>query len=152
MAPDSPIQTAYLADDLDAFYAQDRRLRTLALGLTGVVLVLVDLGLVAVAAYLARLRMKEVAIRKALGATVTSLLALLNREFVGLVGVAFVLGSAAAYFVMDGWLAGFATRVAASPVVFVAVALVALALALAAVAGQALPAARVDPARVLRSE
>ncbi len=151
-APDRPMQYAVLTERIASFYEQDRRLRTLGMALTGVVLVLVGLGLVALTAYLTRLRMKEVAIRKVLGASVTDVLTLLSREFVALVALAAVLGSATAYLGMNRWLANFATRITVSPLVFVAVALVALALALAAVAGQALPAARVDPARVLRSE
>jgi putative ABC transport system permease protein len=105
-----------------------------------------------VAAYLTRLRMKEVAVRKVLGASVTGLLARLNREFVGLVGVAFVLGSGAAYLAMDRWLTGFATRITVSPLVFLGVGLGALALAVGAVSWQSLKAARVDPATVLRAE
>jgi putative ABC transport system permease protein len=110
------------------------------------------LGLLAITAYLTRLRLKEVAIRKALGASVTSILALLNREFVGLVGVAFVLGSGLSYLAVNEWLAGFATRIDVSPLVFLAVGVGALLLSVAAVSAQSLSAAQVDPARVLRSE
>jgi putative ABC transport system permease protein len=133
-------------------YPQDRRLRTLSVGLTGVAMALVVLGLLAMTAYLTRLRLKEVAIRKALGATIPSILRLLNREFVALVGVAFVLGSALSYLAISEWLAGFATRIDVSPVVFLAVGAGALLLSVAAVSAQSFSAAQVDPARVLRSE
>ena len=151
-ASGQPLDYEVLSDRIAAYYAQDRRLRTLALGLTGVALVLVALGLFSMAAYLTRLRRKEVAIRKALGATATSILRLLNREFVGLVGVALVLGSVLSYLAMDQWLSRFATRIDISPVVFLVVGLGALALAVGAVSAQALPAARLDPARVLQAE
>jgi putative ABC transport system permease protein len=141
-----------LTERIDAFYAQERRLRTLGLGLTGVALVLVMLGLVSITAYLTRLRLREVAIRKALGATATDVLTLLNREFVRWVGVAVVVGSAIAYLAMDRWLAGFATRISISPLVFLAVGASALALAVAAVSARSLPAARLRPARVLQSD
>ena len=149
---DIPLQYEVLSDRIASFYAQDRRLRTLSFGLTGVAMALVVLGLLAMTAYLTRLRLKEVAIRKALGATIPSLLRLLNREFVVLVGVAFVLGSALSYLAMSEWLAGFATRIDVSPLVFLAVGAGALLLSVAAVSAQSLSAARVDPARVLRSE
>jgi putative ABC transport system permease protein len=71
---------------------------------------------------------------------------------VGLVGVAFVLGSVAAYLAMDHWLTGFATRITVNPLVFAAVGLGALALAVGAVSWQSLKAAQADPARILRSE
>jgi putative ABC transport system permease protein len=149
---DRPAEYEVFTERIDAFYVQDRRLRTLGLGLTGVAMALVVLGLLAITAYLTRLRLKEVAIRKALGATMTSILALLNREFVGLVGVAFVLGSALSYLAVSEWLSGFATRIDVSPLVFLAVGTGALMLSVAAVSAQSLSAARVDPARVLRSE
>jgi putative ABC transport system permease protein len=149
--PGRSVEYEGLTERIDAFYAQDQRLRTLGLSLAGVALVLVVLGLLAITAYLTRLRLKEVAIRKALGASVPSILALLNREFVGLVGAAFVLGSLAGYLAMQEWLSGFATRIDVSPIVFLAVGLGALALAVAAVTGQSLSAARVNPARVLQS-
>jgi putative ABC transport system permease protein len=150
--PGRSVEYEVLAERIDAFYAQDQRLRTLGLSLAGVALVLVVLGLLAITAYLTRLRLKEVAIRKALGASVASILALLNREFVGLVGMAFVLGSTAGYFAMHEWLAGFATRIDVSPVVFLAIGAGALLLSVVAVSAQSLTAVRVDPARVLRSE
>jgi putative ABC transport system permease protein len=149
---DRPPEYEVITERIEAFYAQDRRLRTLSFGLTGVAMALVVLGLLAIVAYLTRLRMKEVAIRKALGATVPSILALLNREFVALVGVAIVLGSVLSYFVMSEWLAGFATRINVSPLVFLAMGAGALILAVGAVSAQSLSAARVDPAQVLRSE
>jgi len=151
-APEQPLDYEVITDRIASYYAQDRRLRTLGLGLTGVALVVVVLGLFSMAAYLTRLRLKEVAIRKALGATATSILQLLNREFVLLVAVATAIGSAAGYWATDWWLTRFATRIEISPFVFLAVGVGALTLAVAAVSAQALPAARVDPARVLRSE
>lgn len=151
-APAQPLDYEILTDRIADYYAQDRRLRTLGLSLTGVALVLVVLGLFSMAVYLTRLRRKEVAIRKALGATATSILRLLNREFVLLTGVATVLGSVAGYLAMDRWLARFATRINISPFVFLGIGAGALLLAVAAVSVQALPAARIDPAQVLRSE
>jgi len=152
VAPDSPLQYEALTDRVAAFYEQGRQLRTLGLSLTGVALILVILGLLAMAAYLTRLRLKEIAIRKTMGATVTGLLVRLNREFVVLTGIALVLGSAGAYIGMSRWLDGFATRVAIDPLVFGGVGLVAMGLAVGAVTWQSLSAARIDPAAVLRSE
>jgi putative ABC transport system permease protein len=110
------------------------------------------LGLVAVAAYATRLRVKEIGIRKALGASVASVLLLLNREFAALVAVALALGAPVAWWAATAWLDGFAYRIAVNPLVFAAVGAGTLALAAAAVTWQSLSAARVDPARVLRSE
>jgi len=149
--PDRPLQVEVLADRIDAFYAPDRRLRTLSMALTGIAMVLLVLGLLAITAYLTRLRLKEVAIRKALGASVGSILQLLNREFAGLVAIAFFLGTAGAYLLMNEWLSGFATRISISPLVFATVGLGAFGLAVTAVTMQSLSAARVNPASVLQA-
>jgi putative ABC transport system permease protein len=147
---DRPPEYEVFAERIGAFYAQDQRLRTL-LGLAGVAIDLVVLGLLAIAAYLSWLRLKRIAIRRALGASVTSILVLLNREFAGLVGVAFVLGSGLGNLAISEWLAGFATRIDVSPLVFLAVGTSAFLLAVVSVSARALPAARLNPARVLQS-
>ena len=152
LAPNTPLQYTFLDDQVAQLYAQDRRFATLSLGLAGLAGVLAVLGLTAVAAYMARLRVKEIGIRKALGASIPSILVLLNREFVALVGVALVVGGPLAWWGVEAWLGGFAYRISVSPLVFLGVGLGALALAVGAVSWQSLTTARVDPARVLRSE
>ena len=152
LAPNTPLQYTFLDDQVAQLYAQDRRFATLSLGLAGLAGVLAVLGLTAVAAYMARLRVKEIGIRKALGASVGSILVLLNREFVMLVGVALVGGGPLAWWAVDAWLSGFAYRIDVSPLVFLGVGLGALLLAVGAVTWQSVSTARVDPARVLRSE
>jgi putative ABC transport system permease protein len=152
LAPNTPLQYTFLDDQVAQLYAQDRRFATLSLGLAGLAGMLAVLGLTAVAAYMARLRVKEIGIRKALGASIPSILVLLNREFVVLVGVALALGAPLARWGVEAWLSGFAYRIDVSPLVFLGVGLGALALAVGAVTWQSLAAARVDPARVLRSE
>jgi putative ABC transport system permease protein len=152
LAPNTPLQYTFLDDQVAQLYAQDRRFAALSLGLAGLAGVLAVLGLTAVAAYMARLRVKEIGIRKALGASIPSILVLLNREFVALVGVALVVGGPLAWWGVEAWLGGFAYRISVSPLVFLGVGLGALALAVGAVSWQSLTTARVDPARVLRSE
>ena len=152
LAPNTPLQYTFLDDQVAQLYAQDRRFAALSLGLAGLAGVLAVLGLTAVAAYMARLRVKEIGIRKALGAGLASILVLLNREFVALVGVALLLGAPLAWWGVEAWLGGFAYRITVSPLVFLGVGGVALLLAVGAVTWQSLTTARVDPARVLRSE
>jgi hypothetical protein len=152
LVPDTPMQYAFLDDQVAQLYAQDRRFATLSLGLAGLAGVLAVLGLLSVAAYMARLRVKEIGIRKALGASVGSILVRLNREFVALVGVALLAGAPLAWWAVSAWLDGFAYRIAVHPLVFLGVGGGALLVAIAAVTAQSLSAARVDPAQVLRNE
>ena len=96
--------------------------------------------------------MKEIGVRKALGGSVTSIVALLNREYVRIVAVAFVVGAPLAWIAADWWLGQFADRIGLSVGPFLVAGVGALVVAVAAVSTQALRAARVDPAQVLRSE
>jgi putative ABC transport system permease protein len=150
--PDRPLRTTFLDEDVAQLYEQERRFTTLSGVLAGIAILLAALGLASLVAYLTRLRMKEIGIRKALGGTVASIVALLNREYVQIVGVAFLVGAPLAWLTADWWLGRFAYQVDLSVLPFVAAGLGALVVAAGAVSTQALRAARVDPATVLRAE
>jgi putative ABC transport system permease protein len=96
--------------------------------------------------------MKEIGVRKALGGSVAGIVALLNKEYVQIVGAAFLVGVPLAWWAARTWLGQFANQVGVSPLVFVGTGLGVLAVAVLAVSTQALRAARVDPATVPRSE
>jgi ABC-type antimicrobial peptide transport system permease subunit len=133
-------------------YEQEARFTTLSGVLAGIAILLAALGLASLVAYLTRLRMKEIGVRKALGGSVASIVALLNKEYVQLVGAAFFVGVPLAWWAAHTWLGQFVNQVGVSPLVFVGTGLGALVVAVLAVSTQALRAARVDPATVLRSE
>jgi putative ABC transport system permease protein len=104
------------------------------------------------AAYAAQRRQKEIGIRKAIGASIGSIIQLLSREYVALVGVAFAVAAPVAYLAMEAWLQNFAYRINVAPSVLVGAGALTLLVALTTVGLQAVRAARTDPARVLRSE
>ena len=150
--PDTPLRTTFLDEDVAQLYEQEERFTTLSGVLAGIAILLAAFGLASLVAYLTRLRMKEIGIRKALGGSVASIVALLNKEYVQIVGAAFLVGAPLAWWVAQAWLGQFAYQVGVSPLVFVRAGLGALVVAVLAVSTQALRAARVDPATVLRSE
>ncbi|NBB74846.1 MAG: FtsX-like permease family protein [Bacteroidetes bacterium] len=150
--PDTPLRTTFLDEDVAQLYEQEARFTTLSSVLASLAILLAALGLASLVAYLTRLRMKEIGIRKALGGSVASIVALLNTEYVQIVSAAFVVGAPLAWWAAEAWLGQFAYQVGLSPLVFVGAGLGALAVAVLAVSTQALRAARVDPATVLRSE
>ena len=152
LRPDRPFQASFMSNLVADLYEQEQRFTTLSGVLAGIAILLAALGLASLVAYLTRLRLKEIGIRKALGGTTASIVALLNKEYVRLVGVAFVVGVPLAWWVANRWLQQFALQVDVSPLVFLGSGLAALVVAVAAVSLQAGRAARVDPARVLRSE
>ncbi|HEY4112312.1 ABC transporter permease [Puia sp.] len=109
-------------------------------------------GLLGLSAYNVLQRTKEIGIRKVLGASVSSLLFLLSRDFLILVGVAFVVAVPVTWVVMDGWLQSFAYRIGISWWVFGVAGMLAVTVAFVTVGGQAMKAALGNPVRALRSE
>jgi putative ABC transport system permease protein len=152
MKPDTPPKTSFLSEEVAELYQQERQFTALAGALAVLAILMAGVGLAALVAYLTRLRMKEIGVRKALGGSVGSIVALLNKEYAWIVGVAFALGAPLAWIAADWWLGRFAYQVELSVWPFLAAGVGALAVAVAAVSTQALRAARVDPAQVLRSE
>jgi putative ABC transport system permease protein len=152
MKPDTPLQTSFMSEEVAELYQQERRFTVLAAVLAGLAILMAAIGLAALVTYLTRLRTKEIGVRKALGGSTASIVALLNREYVWIVGAAFAVGAPLAWVGADWWLGRFAYRVGLSPWPFLAAGAGALAVAVAAVSTQALRAARIDPATTLRDE
>ena len=118
----------------------------------GLAVLISCLGLLGIATYTVQTRVREVGIRKALGATVGNLVTLLSKNFLGLVGAAVVLGLPVAWWVNRLWLRGYAYRIDLGVWPFVLSAAGLLALALIAIGSQTVRAARIDPAQTLRDE
>ena len=150
--PDRPFAFSFLDQRVEAQYRAEQRLATLFGGFAGLAVVVAVLGLVGLAAFMAQQRTKEIGIRKALGASVASIVGLLSREFVALVAVAVGLGAPVAYWAMQQWMQNFAFRARMGAGLFLAVGGAALAVILLAVGYHATRAALTDPARALRDE
>jgi putative ABC transport system permease protein len=150
--PAYPFEYAFLDETLREAYEAEHRFGGVFGLFTLLTMFIACLGLFGLATFTARQRTREVGVRKVLGASVPSIVALLSTEFLKLVGIAFVLAVPIAFIVMRQWLNGFAYRIELGPSLFVAAGLVALAIALVTVAGQALRAATADPTQALRSE
>jgi hypothetical protein len=150
--PDHPFAYHFLDEDLDRLYRAERRTGYLCNAFAAVALVISCLGLLGLAAYTAEQRTKEIGIRKVLGADVTGIVALLSKNFCGLVLVAIFIAAPIAWWATDQWLAGFAYRVNPGWWPFGAAGLVTVALALLTVSFQALRAALANPVQALRAE
>ena len=97
-------------------------------------------------------RIKEIVIRKVLGASVGSITTLLSVDFIKLVGIAIVIGSPIAWWVMHKWLQDFSYRIGIEWWVFVLAGMAAILIALITVSSQAIKAALSNPVKSLRSE
>jgi putative ABC transport system permease protein len=149
---DLPIEYSFLADDLAAQYRTEARLEQLFTTFAGLAILIACLGLLGLAAFTVQQRTKEIGIRKALGASVAGIVGLLSKDFLKLVGIAFVVAVPVAYVAMRQWLQEFAYRIDLGVGIFLLAGGLALTVALLTVSYQALRAARTDPVSALRSE
>ena len=148
----SDFDFSFLQQDLEAAYRDELRWRRVITWAAAGAVLISALGAFALTALAAGRRTKEIGIRKALGATVMGLTALMAREFawLGLLGAA--VACPPAWWWMRDWLDGFAFRIDLSPWHFAAGAAIALAAVLLSSCHQAWRAARADPVKALRYE
>lgn len=150
--PDHPFTYEFLDETFAAFYTAERQLGKLFATFAMLAVLIACLGLFGLAVYTAETRTKELGIRKVLGASVPGLVYLLSREFLLLIGGAFLLAAPLAYLAMQRWLEDFAHRIDLGLGVFLLAGGGILLLALLTVASQAFRAATADPVRSLRYE
>jgi putative ABC transport system permease protein len=110
------------------------------------------LGLFGLAAFSAEQRIKEIGVRKVLGASVGNIISLLSKDFLKLVGIAILIASPLAWFAMNKWLQDFAYRTTIGWEVFAATTAIALFIAVLTVSFQAIRAAVANPVKSLRTE
>jgi putative ABC transport system permease protein len=152
LAPHRPFLYSFLDDSFDQQYQKDFKFRTLFTGFSSLAIFIACLGLLGLATYTADLRTKEIGIRKVLGASVNSIVALLSKDFIVLILVAILIATPAAWYSMNRWLEGFAYRVEIHFWIFVLAGLAATIIAALTISFQALKAAHRNPVRSLRSE
>jgi putative ABC transport system permease protein len=150
--PDKPFQYSFVDQDFQANYKKDELVSAIVLYFTCIAIFIACLGLFGLAAFSAEQRIKEIGVRKVLGASVTSVTVLLSKDFIKLVLVAIVIATPVGWFTMNKWLQGFAYRTPMHWWVFALAGFGALAIALLTVSFQAIKAAMASPVRSLRSE
>lgn len=143
----------WLADQLfDAQYKEDQRFARLFTIAAGMTIFIACLGLFGLVAYTAQQRTKEIGMRKVLGATVGSIVALLSKDFLKLVLLGYALALPLTWYVMNQWLENFAYRTDISVSIFGVAGVIAMAIALITVSWQSLKAAMANPVKSLRNE
>ena len=152
MLPDKPFSYFFLDEHFDSQYRAEDRFGRLFLYFAFLAILISCLGLMGLASYSTVQRTKEIGVRKIVGASVRSIVVLLSKEFLVLVGVSFVLAGPAAYYFLDGWLKGFAYRIPIYWWIFAAATITALLVAVLTVSFQAIRAAMANPVESLRTE
>ncbi len=150
--PGKAFEYSFIADDLRDTYQQEARLMQLVANFAGIAILLACFGLFGLVDFTVRQRRREIGVRKVLGASVASVTALLASDFLKLVGIAIVIASPVAYFLMNRWLADFAYRIDISWWMFVVAGLTAAFIAAATVGFQSVRAALANPVKSLRQE
>jgi ABC-type antimicrobial peptide transport system permease subunit len=150
--PDYVFEYKFMDEAVANFYKQENQLAQLYKIFAGIAIFLGCLGLYGLASYMAAQRIKEVGIRKVLGASISSIVYLFSKEFIVLISIAFLIASPIAWYFMHNWLQDYAFRIQISWWIFVTGGMVSILVALATVSYRALRAAVVNPVTSLRSE
>jgi putative ABC transport system permease protein len=150
--PDHPFEYQFLDEHFKDVYRTDSQITQMVGILTFLAILISCLGLFGLASYSAERRIKEIGVRKVLGASITSIVSLLSRHFIALVLIANAIAWPLAWFTVHKWMEDYAYRVPMSWWVFALAGLVALGIALLTVSLLAMRAARANPVQSLRSE
>ncbi|CAG5067856.1 hypothetical protein DYBT9623_00583 [Dyadobacter sp. CECT 9623] len=150
--PDYPFEYHFVDADFALKFEDTRRIATLTGLFAGLTIFISCLGLFGLAAYMAENRVKEIGVRKVLGASVMSITALLSGEFMILVGISIVIAIPTAWYAMSLWLSDFSYRINMQWWTFALAGFLAVLVSLLTVSYQAIRAALLDPVKSLRSE
>lgn len=150
--PDNVYRYEFLDKKINNFYRQENQLSTLYKVFAAIAIFISCLGLYGLVSFMAVQRIKEVGIRKVLGASVGHIIYLFSREFTILILVAFVIAAPVAYYFMHRWLEDFTYRIPLSATIFLVSIIGSLAIAWITVGYRSIKAAIINPVKSLRTE
>ncbi|MTI88451.1 MAG: FtsX-like permease family protein [Balneolaceae bacterium] len=150
--PDYPFTYYFIEDNFEEQYASEQRLGQIFGAFAILAIIIASLGLFGLASFTAQQRIKEIGIRKTLGATISQIVVLISKRFTLLVLLSITLAIPIAWYAMDQWLGGFAYRIDVPLITFIWAGTAALAIAWITVSYQSIKAAMVNPVDSLRSE
>ena len=150
--PKQSFEYSFLDDNLSAMYNSEKRLGTIFSYFSFLAILIACLGVLGLSLYSIHQRIKEIGIRKVLGASVFSITRGLLKDFVKPIFIAAIVATPIAWYVMNKWLEDFAYRINISWWVFVVAGLLALSIAMITISFQAVQAAMANPVKSLRTE
>jgi putative ABC transport system permease protein len=150
--PGTPFDYAFLDQKFDKLYASEQRQGTLFTLFACIAIFIACLGLFGLSAFTISQRIKEIGVRKVLGADVSGIVTLLSKDFLKLVGIAAIMAFPVAYYAMNNWLKDFAYRIHIQWWVFIIAGIIAAFIAFITVSFQAIKAAVANPVKSLRTE
>ena len=150
--PEGPLSYSFLDDNFAKLYASEIRTQQIFTAFAIIAIIIASLGLFGLSAFVTEQRTKEIGIRKVLGASVESVLLLVSKEFLLLVGIAFIISVPVTWWAMHVWLQDFAYRIHIAWWVFVVAGIIAILISALTISFQAIKAAVANPVKSLRSE
>jgi ABC-type antimicrobial peptide transport system permease subunit len=150
--PRYPFNYKFTDEEYAKKFDDEQRLGTLAALFAGLTIFISCLGLFGLAAYMAENRVKEIGVRKVLGASVVGIATLLSKELITLVVISFAIASPIAYWGMHKWLMNYSYRIGISWWIFASAGVLSVMIALATVSYQSVKAALMNPMKNLRTE
>ena len=149
---DRAFEYSFLDETFAKLYQSETRFQKVFVSLVILGILIACLGLLGLATFAAQQRVKEIGIRKVLGASVPSVVQLLSKDFIKLVIIAFVVAAPVAWYFMNKWLEDFAYRTDRKWWVFPLAGIIAVLIALFTISFQAIKAAIANPVKSLRTE
>jgi putative ABC transport system permease protein len=150
--PDIPLGYNFVDETIDKQYQNEQKMQGTFYVFAGLSLFIACLGLFGLSTFVVKRKVKEIGVRKVLGASVTGIVQLLSKDFLKLVAVALLVASPIAWYFMNNWLNDFAYRITIDWWIFVVAGIIALLIALVTVSFQSIKAALANPVKSLRTE
>jgi ABC-type antimicrobial peptide transport system permease subunit len=150
--PEQPFEYYFVDQEYAREFGNEERISKLATAFAGLAILITCLGLFGMASFMAEQRVKEIGVRKVLGASVFALWQLLSKDFVILVLISIIIASPMAYLFMHNWLHNYQYHTNIAWWIFIVTAIGAMLITLTTISFQAIKAALANPVKSLRSE
>jgi putative ABC transport system permease protein len=150
--PNLPFEYSFLDEDYEQMFVKESRMSSIFTIFSILAIVIACMGLFGLAAYTAEQRTKEIGIRKAMGASSSSVVSLLTREFTKLVAISFIVAIPLSWYLMKQWFSAFAYKTSMGVWPFILAGIIAMLIAWFTVSYQSIKAAIANPVDSLRDE
>jgi len=152
LTDDQPLQYFFLDEELDSYYAEEKKTGALTMVFSILAIFIASLGLFGLTLYNSQKRIREIGIRRVMGATERNVITVISKSVVYAVGISILIAMPVAYFMMQDWLRDFPYNVGFQPLLFLAAAVLSIIIAMVTVTITSLKAARINPALALHYE
>lgn len=152
MPPPFPFRYTFLDQDYDKLYKADAQLGKVASVFSSLAILVGCLGLLGLTSFSVERRVKEIGIRKALGASAGNVIFMISKEFVSLIVVSFIIAIPVTYYLIMKWLENFTDRISIGPFSFIIAGLSVVVIAWLTVSYLSFKAAATNPSQALRNE